>query len=232
MLTFIWPGSRGFWGPFVGFLGISAGMHALLFLLLQVVPEEKVTAPDREQEIQVLRDDLPEHRALLAAAEAESPLPALSYRLLSVEDLLLQPYRSVTSSAQEPPLEAARWKPPIQLLVPVLSSPATTHPVAPIPEREKVLREGKIHLSEKIKTRFEHTQKPPPAPDGPQLEAPVFLIGILPEGKAAYVLLQRSSGSEEADQLAEKTLRGLTFEARDGDIEWGEAVLEWSGPAR
>ena len=77
MLTLSWPKTRWSATPLPRLILLSAFVHSLAFVLLQVVPKEKVTAPEREREIELLSAELPEHQALLGRMMVLAPRLAL-----------------------------------------------------------------------------------------------------------------------------------------------------------
>jgi len=226
VLTFNWQRSRWFKDPLLPLLLVSALGHLLLFMLLQVVSTEKVTAPDREREMQFLSAEISEHKALLDAVEAETPLAALSHQLLPVESLLSRPYASPFIDSKPAPREAFLWKNPATVPLPKASFPSIATPspkqVRPVPF------EGRVVVDDGLKGRLQGTPPGTPSPPaGKTLEQPEFLLGVSAPGEVKFVVLQKSSGDGEADRTAEHFLRRIVFTASDRDLEWGHARLEW-----
>jgi hypothetical protein len=224
-LTFLWPSSeRWYKSRLLRFLLISILGHVLAFLLFQIVTQEKVTAPNREQELQLLSADLPEHQALLEAVEAEVPLAALSHRLLPSEELLHRPYRSAFADTHPSLKETPRWKAPVKTLLPSFSPRST--PPAPA-SSEPTPFPGQLLLDSDLQSRLATIGPLPAAPAGKLLESPVFLLGIAPAGEVEFVFLEKSSGDAEADSAAQLFLQGTPFRGGANGIMWGQARLVW-----
>ena len=222
MLTFSWPKTRWSATPLPGLILLSALVHSLAFVLLQVVPKEKVTAPEREREVELLSAELPEHQALLAAVEAESPVAALSHQLLPVEDLLSRPHRPAYFQNRTPPLEPRHWKPGGGSLVAGLWSARPTAAQAP-PKPEP----ARLEFSLRERAPVGALPTLPGPPKGRMLENPVFLLGIGGEGAVSFVMLQKSCGDEASDRMVESALRQLAFEGGQRDTQWGLATYIW-----
>jgi hypothetical protein len=222
MLTFSWPKTRWSATSLPGLLLLSALVHSLAFVLLQVVPKEKATAPERERDVELLSAEIPEHQSILAAVEAESPLASLSHRLLPVEDLLARPLQPAYLQNRTPPMEPRLWKPEAGSLVAGL---LTTTPAAP--EQAPRPQAPRIEFSPREKERLSAIPPLPETPGGRLLENPVFLIGIGGEGTVQFVMLQKSCGDEASDRLVEGTLRHLEFKGGQRDTQWGSVTFLW-----
>ncbi len=222
MLTFSWPKTRWNHTSLPGLLVLSALVHSLAFLLLQVVPKEKATAPEREREIELLNPDIPEHQALLAAVDAESPLAALSHQLLPVEDLLSRTQLPASSQSRTPPLAPQLWKPTAGSLVGGLLS-------ANRPEQEALTRPepARIVFSERERERISAIPPLPATPRGRLLENPEFLLGIGSDGTVRFVMLQKTCGDEAADRMVERALKQVEFKGGQRDTQWGSATFIW-----
>ena len=222
MLTFSWPKPRWNSTRLPGLLLLSALVHSLAFVLLQVVPKEKVTAPEREREIQLLSAEIPEHQSLLAAVEAESPLAALSHSLLPVEDLLTRPLQPAYLQNRTPPIEPRPWKSEAgSLAVARLTAPPA--PADPVPRPQA----PHIEFSPRENERLTATPPLPATPSGRLLENPIFLIGIGGEGVVQFVMLQKSCGDEAADRLVERALKALEFRGGQRETQWRSVTFVW-----
>ena len=222
MLTFSWPKTRWSRTPLPGLILLSALVHGLAFLLLQVVPKEKVTAPERERDIELLSPEIPEHQALLAAVEAESPVAALSHQLLPVEDLLARSQRPAPPQSRTSPVEPGHWKPQAgSLVVGLLSTTrqAVESALQPQPAR--------MEFSPREQDRLSTLPTLPGTPKGRLLENPVFMLGIGGEGTVQFVMLQKSCGDEAADQLVERALKQAEFKPGQRETQWGSATFFW-----
>lgn len=226
MLTFSWPKTRWNRTPLPGLVLLSALVHSLAFVLLQVVPKEKATAPEREREIELLSAEIPEHQALLAAVEAESPLAALSHQLLPVEDLLSRPRLPASSQSRTPPLAPELWRPTAGSLVGGLLSAKR-----PALEAESRLQAARIEFSPRERERLSALPTLPGTPKGRLLENPAFLLGISGDGIVQFVMLQKSCGEEAADRLVEQALRRVEFKGGQRETQWGTATFIWGQAA-
>ena len=222
VLTFSWQKTRWTGNGLPSLILVSAFIHSLAFVLLQVVPKEKVTAPEREREIEFLSGEIPEHQALLAAVEAESPVAALSHQLLPAGDLLTRSGQPAPPQAPTLPLEPGLWKPKSGFLLPALR---TTRPLPDTPAPRPA--PARIRLSPREQDRLAKHPSLPSPPKGRLLENPTFLLGIGGDGTVEFVLLQKSSGDEGADRLVENALRRLEFKGGQAETQWGDATFIW-----
>ncbi len=224
-LTFAWPVRRWFNGKIVLFFFVSLLLHGICFLLFQVVNREKVTAPERERELQLLSSEIPEHRALLEAVEAEVPLGALSHHLLSVDYLLQQPYRSAFSNSKVEPKDPERWRSSATASIPILADLTRS-------TRPKKFSDfaGAIILSPPLDKRLKGSPELPTAPGGKVLENPEYLLGVNGTGTVQFVWLQKSSGDESADRIGEEVLRGLSFKGGEAHTQFAPGTLQWRNP--
>ena len=225
ILSFDWRIARWFTDPLFRFLLVSALCHLLVFMLLQVVSTEKVTAPDREREMQFLSTEIPEHKALLDAVEAETPLAALSHQLLSVESLLSRPYASALMDSKPAPREATLWKNPASVALPrgsfFLERVSAQQQIQHKPFAGRLVLEGDLG------DRLVDSPETPSGPADKALERSEFLLGVSTTGEVKFVILQKSSGDTHSDTIAEHFLRQVAFAPRGKEIEWGLARLEW-----
>jgi hypothetical protein len=222
VLTFSWPKTRWTGNGLPSLILVSAFVHSLAFFLLQVVPKEKVTAPEREREIELLSGEIPEHQALLAAVEAESPLATLSHQLLPADDLLARSWQPAPPQGRTQPLEPSLWKPKSGLLLPALRN------YRPLPEDSVPNpRPPRIRLTQREQNRLANHPPLPSTPKGRLLENPTFLLGIGGDGAVEFVLLQKSSGDEGSDRLVENALRYLEFKGGQTETQWGDATFIW-----
>ena len=226
MLTFSWPKMRWNGTALPGLILLSALVHSLAFVLLQVVPKEKATAPEREREIELLSAEIPEHQALLAAVEAESPLAALSHQLLPVEDLLSRPRLPASSQSRTTPLVPQIWRPTTGSLVGGLLSSKR-----PALEAESRPQAARIEFSPRERERLGAIPTLPGTPKGRLLENPEFLLGISGDGTVQFVMLQKSCGDEAADRFVERALKRLEFKGGQRDTHWGTATFIWGQAA-
>lgn len=223
MLTFSWSKSRWSNSALPGLVVVSALVHSLAFFLLQVVPKEKVTAPEREREIELLSEEIPEHRALLAAVSAESPLAALSHQLLPADDLLRSSGRPPSTTGRASALEPRPWKTTPGSLVPSLL-PAASQTWSPEAKR----RSARVELSPREQKRLLNLPPLPSTPQGRLLENPTFILGVGGDGTVQFLMLQKSCGEEAGDKLIERTLRQLEFKGGEAETHWGEATFIWA----
>ena len=232
--TFDWPRRRWFSIRFLALFFASASLHAAAFFVFQIVEKSGVRSPSRERGVTVLSSDIPEHRLLLESVQSEAPTMALSHKLIGVDDLLSVPYRSslalLSSELRDVSLPRALDNYPLPVAVRggggSMNSTSTGN-AENVPNFE-----GRVFFSEPLSSRKFKASKPAPKmPFVRSILYPEYWIGVSPQGDVQFVLLQRSSGSEEADLEGEAFLRAVRFESRAGAVEWAKGGVFFGSPA-
>jgi hypothetical protein len=234
-LTFDWPLPRWFSARFAALFSVSALAHAAAFFVFQVVENSVVNSPARERGVTLLSSDVAEHRLLLEAVQAEAPTMALSHALLPVDDLLRVPYRSSFDGAGRTfrdvePLKS-REAYPLPFLVSGGNSAAGARSVdGGIPMKEF---EGRAEFAGPLASRaFSPGMPVPRAPLSIAVSSPTYWIGVSPSGDVQWVLLCRSSGSDDTDSEALSFLKSIKFEPRAGAVEWADGTVVLGSPPR
>lgn len=232
--TFDWPLRRWFSIRFLALFFASASLHAAAFFVFQIVEKFGVRSPTRERGITVLSSDIPEHRLLLESVQSEAPTMALSHKLLQVDDLLSVPYRSSLALLSSELRDAALTRRPDNYPVPVAirSAGGRMDSASQGSDKSTPNFAGRVVFFEPLSARKFTASKPAPKmPLARLILYPEYWIGVAPQGNVQFVLLQRSSGSEEADLEGEAFLREVHFENRGRNIEWAKGVVFFGSPA-
>lgn len=232
-LTFDWPFRRWFSLRFLALFFASASLHAAAFFVFQIVEKSGVKSPTRERGVTVLSYDIPEHRLLLESVESEAPTMALSHKLLQVDDLLSVPYRSslalLSSELRDASLPRTQGNYPLP--VAVRSAGGLMNSASTGSANSSTKFAGRVVFSEALSDRkFKASRTAPKMPLNRLILYPEYWVGVSPQGDVQFVLLQRSSGSEEADLEGEAFLRAVRFESRGRNIEWAKGVVFFCSP--
>jgi hypothetical protein len=234
-LTFDWPLHRWFSARFAVIFSVSALVHAAAFFVFQVAENSVVNSPARERGVTLLSADLPAHRLLLEAVQAEAPTMALSHPLLPVDDLLRIPYRSSFEDVGRAVRDVEPLKNSDAYPVPLLFSGGST--VAGMRAGDSRISGkdflGRVVFSEPLASRtFSSSIPVPRLPPSQSVSNPAYWIGVSPNGDVQWVLLCKGSGSEEMDSEALNFVKSIKFEARGGAVEWADATVVLGSPLR
>jgi hypothetical protein len=231
--TFDWPLKSWFSMRFLALFFASASLHAAAFFVFQIVEKSGVRSPSRERGVTVLSYDIPEHRLLLESVQSEAPTMALSHKLLPVDDLLSVPYRSslalLSSELRDAasPRETDGYPVPVAMRIAGETMDAASQGGGRIPNFA-----GRVVFSEPLSARkFTASTPVPKMPRTRLILYPEYLVGVSPQGNVQFVMLQKSSGSEEADSEGEAFLRGVRFESRGSSIEWAKGGVFFGNPS-
>lgn len=234
IFTFDWPLRRWFSGRFLALFFASAAIHAAAFFVFQIVEKSGVRSPTRERGVTVLSFDIPEHRLLLESVQSEAPTMALSHKLLQVDDLLSVPYRSSLALLNSELRDVVLTRRPDSYPVPVALRGAAGWMDSPSRGSAKNTKNfaGRVVFSEPLSTRKFTPSKPvPKMPLSRLILHPEYWVGVSPKGQVQFVLLQRSSGSEEADLEGEAFLKAISFESGGRNVDWAKCVVFFGSPA-
>jgi hypothetical protein len=224
--------------PLLGFILLSACVHAFGFYLFQAIypPAARVGAPPAQ--VGLLTPGTPEADAILRWINSESPARAVEPARAAIPGLMSLPYipsystvhaRPTMAAAPEQPLPDPTGAGGLELVEMAAASPgASPQPPAPAvtalsfsgPLRELAvaglpslggLRES--DLGELLPARF--------------------LLGVAESGEVQYVFLQDSSGDKALDANAGLLLEKVRFgapaaaQASGGPLTWGFATFYW-----
>lgn len=235
--TLIFPGRRtpGRLLILSSLLVLSAFAHAVSFYILQVAYTPTVTLAPPPAEVTLLAPESPENRALDRWLSITDPAlmtnPAGAGR-----DLNALTFHYVPSYASAPP--AYR---PLDL-TPAVAPPAAGNifSLAPLPPLKVPAHAPQAALPSSILLDASLAalapQPLPPlkkilsasgsAPLKP-LEPSVFLVGARPDGGAAFIFRESSSGNAPADESARAYLSRLQLAPAGDAAPWGRATFFW-----
>ena len=215
----------------VGFILLSAVVHAFGFYLFQTVyPPAGHIAPPPVQ-VSLLMPGTPEADALLRWVEAEDPALAAQPRKAPVPGLMSLPYvPSFTAVHARPSIVQP---PPEPLPFPAgasgvdLVKMATPRSVAAAPPQAAA-----------APTTLTFSDGLQPLDANPdlaglrqtetgELQAARFLLAISDKGETRYVFLQDSSGDKSLDAQATELLAHLVFHPQPAPLAWGFATFAW-----
>jgi hypothetical protein len=251
-LIFQWKAGKSSHWRLAGMIGLALLAHAVAFYALQVAYTPTGSSPPAPAQVVLLAPDSPEQQAALthwldladpAAMTQPSPEPAdsvlgsLGFHYVPSYASVLQSFKPLAAGkpALPPPPRTRKPGPvPMGLLPPVnlVAEPgARTGGQA----RTRLAFSGAIQgLAPENATGFH-----PAAPfSAKPLDQTVFLVGVPPQGGAAWIFRQASSGdmSEKgADALARDYLARLIFRAPPAQTPpaaaWGWATVSWGSDA-
>ncbi len=226
-LTFSWTPPRWFCPRLSATLGVSVLVHLLIFFLFLVLGPEHLTSPPPAPEISLLSPDVPEHQALLESLRSESPIAALAHQLLPSTHLAKLPFRRSFQNQKSAPLSNQQnFLPPT---FPLIKLPETSRDQSLPPESPAPLFTGKLELDAELSSRIPANLSIPTTPVSQLLEPSRFRIALREDGKVAFLILEKSSGNEEADRKAELIIKNLTFgQSTNQRLQWGKAALLWA----
>jgi hypothetical protein len=232
-LVFDWDPPRRRRRAILGFLTLSAGLHALCFYLFQIVYPPTVALLPPPARVNVISAGTEEGRVLLRWIEAEDPALAATTQ---------RPKDSRTNG-----LPTVRHVPSYLTAQPALKDlpPADEHPIAPSAQPP-----GPVPISRKQKpaaaaavvaTAVEFSEE---ALDWGVLEKPAmhfvasskeapqaarFRAGVSAQGEIRFCFLQESSGDAALDEQARKYLALCRFSKtrNEKELVWVTAIFEW-----
>lgn len=194
-----------------------------------------VNSPARERGVTLLSSDVPEHRLLLEAVQAEAPTMALSHALLPVDELLRVPYRSSFDGAAKTLRDVGRFKNGCTYPVPLLLTGDKTAFGKRAGDNGSAEKEfvGRVEFSEPLASRTFISKMPVPRlPLSHSLSSPTYLVGVSPSGDVQWVFPSEGSGSEEMDAEGLSFLKSIKFEPRGSAVEWADATVVLGSPLR
>lgn len=202
-------------------------VHLLIFFLFLVLGPEHLTSPPPAPEISILSPDIPEHHALLESLLSESPIASLAHQLLPSNHLAKLPFHPSFKSQKSAPLSNPQTLLPSTF--PLIRLPDTAQPPSVLPTSPAPVFTGKLELDAELSSRIPANLSIPTAPVSQLLEPSRFRIALREDGKVAFLIIEKSSGNEEADRRAELLIKNLTFgQSSNQRLQWGKASLLWA----
>jgi hypothetical protein len=218
----------------LGFILLSAGVHALGFFMFQTIypPEARMGPPPVQ--VGLLTPGTPDADAILRWIDSEDPALAAQPSRAAIPGLMSLPYipsyasvhaRPVMAPAPDAPLPdptgvgglelvklaAAPTAPPAPATPPAPTALSFTGDLTdaahdPLPSLD-ALREGDPTLG--------------------ALQPARFLIGVSEKGEVRYVFIQDASGDKSLDAAAAAYLQQVHFHAGAAPMTWGFATFYW-----
>lgn len=225
-LLFHWERARRRRFTIAGFILASLGLHALCFLLFQVIYPPTIALLPPPARVSVIAPTSPEARTFLHWLEAEDPaLASQTQRPAEARPYQLPKLAHVPSYIAVPP-QLKEIPPPAPERLEQASMPpapvrmdAAESPPAPIVAPTTITFSGS--LGERTFTRPE-LQFHASLPDAPQ--AAIFRVAVDRAGVVRYCFLEASSGDAALDDQARRTLALCRFPPNDKPT-WALATI-------
>lgn len=219
----------------MGYIGLSALLHAISFYLFQITyPPAAYISPPPAQ-VSVLVPGSTENEALTRWIEAEDPARASKPQESVPADLLALPYRpsyamvrAMPKTVEKPPVALA-YPPAIGTLALVRSALPSEHtraPQAPTPQTQ--LRFSGAMAGRAITNEPERNLI---SRGFAELQPTRFLIGVSDRGEVRYIFLQSSSGNNVLDTQAAAHLQQIEFVHASEPLTLGFASFLWGSDA-
>jgi len=234
---FDWSPPRSRKVSVIGFLAISAVLHAFGFYIFQIIYPATVALLPPPARVNIITPDSEEGRVLLRWIEAEDPaLSSITQRSPGGANFAPPKAEHISSYlSREPVLKE------LPLYQPDLSVPSS-HPPAPVPRVRaaasgvSVVTPTEVTFSAEVGPLGTPTSPPrefrASSPEPPQ--AAQFRVGINPRGEVRYCLLEKPSGDSLLDENARRHLLRVRFPGLDNgnseiahDLLWATATFEW-----
>jgi len=237
-MTFQWPLKRRVSLSLIGFVALSALLHALTFYIFRVEypPTAHISPPPAQ--VSLLTAGSAENDALLRWIDSEDPALAAKPQELVPQNLLDVSYSPSYAEVRAVPKTADKQaqafvypsvKSGIALAESVLprnQAAATSAPIVP---------KTRVRFSEGLAVRAPENSSPENLrardfASAVDLRPARFLIGVSSGGDVRYIFLQRSSGDPSLDEQADDCLRETKFARGSGDadaLDWGFAIFFW-----
>ena len=221
----------------LGFLGLSAGLHALCFYVFQIVYPPTIALLPPPARVNVISPHTEEGRVILRWIEAEDPaLASTTQRPKESKTIALPVVRHVPSYLSTQP--ALKELPPAdQNVIAPSAQPPAPVPIRTGPKPAPVgIVSTTVHFAEEV-AALGALAKPAMHFVASSKEAPQaarFRVGVTAQGEVRYCFLQESSGDAALDEQARKYLslcrfspiQNSTSPIQDGFI-WSTAIIEW-----
>lgn len=225
-LLFHWERARRRRFAIAGFILASLGLHALCFLLFQVIYPPTIALLPPPARVSVIAPTSPEARTFLHWLEAEDPaLASQTQRPAEARLYQLPKLAHVPSYIAVPPQLKEIPPPAPERLEQAAMPPAPVPMDEPAPAPAPIVAPTTIAFSGSLGERpFTRPEMKFQAslPDAPQ--AARFRVGVDPAGVVRYCFLAASSGDAALDEQARRTLALCRF-APDEKPTWAEATI-------
>jgi hypothetical protein len=218
----------------LGFILLSAAVHAIGFFLFQTIypPESRIAPPPVQ--VGLLTPGTPESDAILRWIESEDPALAAEPTRAPIPGLTTLPYIPSYASVHARPVMAPEPEAPLPYpsgvaglqLVQLAAAHAAPPAPAPPPAPTALSFSGDL-------AKCSHAPLPPldtlreGDPGLGALQPARFLIGVSDAGEVRYVFIQDASGDKSLDTAAAALLQKVRFGSSAAPLTWGFATFDW-----
>ena len=222
----------------LGFILVSACLHAFGFFLFQTIYPAAAPVKPPPAQVGLLTPGTPEADAILRWIESEDPALAAQPAKAPIPNLTTLPYipsyasahaRPTMASAAEPPLPYPDGASGLALVETAAAQPSAAQPVAapamtvvtfssPLEQEGSLPSLGRLHAAGSGDAGMENQDRGQPAR---------FLIGVSDRGEVRYVFLQDSSDDKSLDAAAAAILEQVRFRPSAAPLSWGFATFYW-----
>jgi hypothetical protein len=216
--------------PLLGFILLSACVHAFGFFLFQTIyPASGRVGPPPVQ-VGLLAPGTPESDAILRWVNSEDPALAAQPGKAPIPNLMDLPYipsysaphaRPTMAAAPEETLPSPDGASGLELVKIAAAHPAGSPP-PPAPERTALSFSGGLEVAGALPS-FASLHEADPV----ELQPARFLLGVSDQGEVRYVFLQERSGDKGLDASAGNLLEQVRFKGSAAPLTWGFATFYW-----
>ena len=220
----------------LGFILLSACVHAFAFFIFQIVYPPAVRAGPPPVQVGLLAPGTPETDAILRWIDSDDPALAAEPGHAPIPGLMTLPYipsyatvhaRPAMAPSTEQPLPYPDGASGLDLVKMAASSPAASPPPS-APAETTLSFSGPLKdaAPESIPS-LAGLHEADLGELQPELQPARFLLGVSDRGEVRYVFLQDSSGDKTLDAGASRLLGQVRFRPSAASMTWGFATFFW-----
>ncbi|MGA3172021.1 MAG: hypothetical protein ABSE62_13520 [Chthoniobacteraceae bacterium] len=228
----VFPGGEARIYPLLGFIALSACVHAFGFYVFQTIYPAAAHIGPPPVQVSLLMPGTPEADAILRWVNSEDPALAAEPAKAPIPDLMSLPYIPSYRTVHARPAMAPTNEPALPYpagvsgldLVQMAAAHPTTAPPPPAPTATALifsgpLKDAALDLLPSLAGLREA--------DVGELRPARYLLGVSGEGEVRYVFLQDTSGDKTLDESASRVLEQTRFRESDTGMTWGFATFYW-----